>query len=227
MSTTRKIFIFIGPPGSGKGSLADMCVKQLGWKQLSTGNLCRKHIAERTDIGKQIDLIIKSGKLISDELVTSMADEWLAEQGTDKPVILDGYPRTVEQARLLDKLLKLKFAGSETIVVVFDIDDEVVIKRMSARLVCTNKNCQSVFSMLADSPLSPRVSMVCDRCQSRLERRADDDPEVIRRRLVTYHQHVLLPHYELSGARVVHINAEQPLDAAFADFLHCVGMSAS
>ena len=69
----KSIFIFLGPPGSGKGSLSQFCVKRLGWQQLSTGNLCREHIARQTEIGKQIDFAIKSGKLISDSLIIEMA----------------------------------------------------------------------------------------------------------------------------------------------------------
>lgn len=227
MSAHKNVYVFIGPPGSGKGSLAQLCVQQFGWAQLSTGNLCRKHIAEQTEIGKQIDLIIKSGKLISDELVTRMVDEWLEQQGTDVSVILDGYPRTIDQAKLLGLLLQSKYPTARLVVFVFDIDDEVVVKRMSARLICTNKNCQAVFSTLPDSPFVPHVPMVCDRCQSRLERRADDEPEVIRKRLIAYHQHDLLSYYKPAGAHIIHINAEQPLEKAFDDFKNSLGLSAS
>lgn len=227
MSAHKNIYVFIGPPGSGKGTLAQLAVQQYGWAQLSTGNLCRKHIADQTEIGKQIDLIIKSGKLISDELVTCMVDEWLAEQPIDVSIILDGYPRTVEQAKRLDKLLQQKYADATLTVVVFDIDDAIVIERMSARLTCTNKKCQSVFSTLPGSPCNSRVPLICDRCQERLEQRADDDPRVIKKRLIAYHEHDLLPYYLQAGARIVHINAEQLLSKAFDEFKHELGLSAS
>ena len=101
------IVIFLGPPGSGKGSLSNLAIKNMGFNQISTGNLCRHHIANATDIGKQIDVIIKAGKLISDELITNMVFDWLGQQ-VDKfsPIILDGYPRTVNQAIALEAFVK-------------------------------------------------------------------------------------------------------------------------
>lgn len=227
MSAHKNIYVFIGPPGSGKGSLAQIGVQHYGWVQLSTGNLCRKHVAEKTEIGKQIDLILKSGKLIPDEMVTSMVDQWLSEQKADCSIILDGYPRTLEQAKLLDGLLQKKYSNASLVVVVFDIDDETVIERMSARLICTNKKCQSVYSELPDSPFKPRMSMTCDHCQSPLERRSDDDPAVIKKRLVAYHEHDLLPYFSLSGARIIHLNAAQPIENTFNDFKRQLGLSAS
>ncbi len=111
MSTERSIVIFIGPPGAGKGSLSQLCVKELGWAQLSTGNLCRYHITEQTELGKQIDLAIKSGKLISDGVIVDMVDKALPETFKQSPiVILDGFPRTVakhKHSRI--KLLRLNF----------------------------------------------------------------------------------------------------------------------
>src|SRR5438105_2140053 len=99
------IFIFLGPPGSGKGSVSRLCIKDLGWVQLSTGNLCRKHIAKQTEIGKEIDFAIKSGKLVSDDLITNMVLEWFQKDFDDShTVILDGYPRTIMQAQAFTKL---------------------------------------------------------------------------------------------------------------------------
>ena len=79
MKRRKDIVIFLGPPGSGKGSLSQLCVKRLGWHQLSTGNLCREHIARGTEIGTQIDFAIKSGKLIADSLILEMVHDWLRE----------------------------------------------------------------------------------------------------------------------------------------------------
>lgn len=107
---SQQAFIFMGPPGSGKGSLSKLCKTYWGWQQLSTGNLCRKHISEDTQIGKEIDFIIKSGKLISDELIASMVDAWLTDVvGKEYSLILDGYPRNFTQAQDLLRLIQDKY----------------------------------------------------------------------------------------------------------------------
>ena len=93
----ERIVLFVGPPGSGKGTLSQKCVQELGWKQISTGDLCRAHIANETEIGKKIDFAIKSGKLVDDGLISQMVFEWFSEQKNGPhTVILDGYPRTVQ-----------------------------------------------------------------------------------------------------------------------------------
>src|SRR5437870_4418018 len=107
MDGIRKIYIFIGPPGAGKGTLAQLCASRMGWIQCSTGDLCRKHVAEQSPLGMQIDLLIKSGKLISDELVIEMVEEWLHKNlYAYEHIIFDGFPRTRVQAELLEALLK-------------------------------------------------------------------------------------------------------------------------
>ena len=106
-SLVRDIIVFIGPPGSGKGTLSGLCVKELGWVQISTGNLCRKHIADKTKIGQEIDFAIKSGKLVSDNLITDMIIDWFKHVGDQvRTVVLDSYPRTVAQAQALTSFLR-------------------------------------------------------------------------------------------------------------------------
>ena len=107
MNNQKNLIVFMGPPGAGKGSLSQLCVDEFGWVQLSTGFLCRKHIAAQTTIGRQIDFFIKSGKLVDDSLIVDMVEEWLAEQiDQQRGVILDGFPRSVVQAQALDEILK-------------------------------------------------------------------------------------------------------------------------
>ena len=100
-----RVILFIGPPGSGKGTLSQKCVQKLGWQQISTGDLCRRHIAKQTEIGKSIDFAIKSGKLVSDGLISQMVFDWFRQENIESDVvILDGYPRTVNQAKDFDEL---------------------------------------------------------------------------------------------------------------------------
>jgi adenylate kinase len=223
MKIGGKIYIFIGPPGSGKGTLAQECVRNLKWATLSTGALCRQHISQQTEIGKQIDLIIKSGKLISDELVTSMVDEWLASQiNNAKGIILDGYPRTEQQVSMLFELLRTKYAGVQLRVVKFDISDKSVIRRLSSRLMCQNKSCQAVYSILPEAGLAPKQQNICDRCSSALMQRADDMPEVIQDRLIVYHQHDPSAIFERMGQKVEIIGADRPFTEIFDDFKYLI-----
>ena len=129
MKSVKDIYIFVGPPGSGKGSLSHLCKKNLGWAHLSTGNLCRQHIARMTDIGLKIDHAIKSGKLIDDELMIDMVASWIQEATElSSGIILDGFPRTVAQARALDYLFAQdNFNNSSVTVVSMNIHDDHVM----------------------------------------------------------------------------------------------------
>lgn len=214
------IFIFIGLPGGGKGSLSKLCIENLGWNQLSTGNLCRSHIAKQTEIGKKIDFIIKSGNLISDGIMTEMVEQWLKDNSLKSHIIFDGYPRTVVQAKALHNLLKTNFVACKLNVVKLVADELTVIKRLSSRMVCSNKDCQIVYSANADSSLVPLKLDSCDKCKSLLIKRDDDKESTIKERLSVYsrHEKELVDFYLTSGQNVVEINAEQTIHAVFNDF---------
>jgi len=223
----QEIFIFIGPPGSGKGSLSGLCVQELGWEQLSTGNLCRKHIAQETEIGKEIDFAIKSGKLISDSLITNMVVEWFNHEADAKqPIILDGYPRTVAQAQNFNKLIKSTTNNLKLRIVRFCLSDDSVISRLSNRYICQNKDCQAVYSLMAGSSLAPKKELQCDACSGLLERRKDDDKVAVQERLKVYHhhEHALLDFYKTVGQSVHEINVEKPLNQVFDEFKRVVGL---
>lgn len=226
MNTVKKVYIFVGPPGSGKGTLSQLCVQQFNWVQLSTGNLCRKHILEGTQIGKQIDFAIKSGKLVSDRLITAIVEEWFAEIiGTVDTIILDGYPRTVAQASDFDRILKKNYGYINPIIVRFLISDEEVVARICGRYVCQNKECQAVYSSAPGSNLAPKIDMICDRCGMSLGRRSDDAEEAVRQRLIIYHKHEqdLLHFYLTEKYPIIKVAGEQPLDVVFDSFKELVG----
>jgi adenylate kinase len=210
----------MGPPGSGKGSLSNLCVQRLGFVQVSTGNLCRKHIAEKTPIGLEIDFAIKSGKLIPDSLIVEMVKEWIAGQ-TEKnnTLIFDGFPRTVNQAEALEVLLK----SDETLklhIVRFAISDQAIIHRLSTRYVCGNKDCQVAYSLAHGSLQAPKHHMKCDVCGSDLVRRLDDVDATVKERLNMYYEHEqdLLHFYRVHGYPIHEFNAEKPLEEVFDDF---------
>lgn len=227
-SLPKELYIFVGPPGSGKGSLASMCVKRMGWEMLSTGNLCRKHLAEQTEIGKEIDFAIKSGKLVSDDLISRMVEHWFIRKNEeDATIILDGYPRTLKQAETFDCLLKNYGQKLKLFVVVLNVSDAVVIERLSSRFTCSNKECQAVYSVHAASLCAPKIENVCDKCGYNLIRRDDDEPIAIRKRLQVYHQHAkdVVNFYHTMGYSIVEINGEKPLEQVFEEFVKHIGVA--
>lgn len=219
MNANKEIFIFIGPPGAGKGTLAYHCINRMGWLQCSTGALCRKHMAEGSAIGKEIDLLVKSGKLISDSLIIDMVEHWLL-QNRDRctKIILDGIPRTLAQAQLLDALLRKPiFSDFSLSVVRMELAGEAVVKRLVSRLICANSDCSAVYS--ADN-----AQVVCVECAAPLMRRSDDTESVIRERLAIYNAHAdeLVRYYESAGLKVNSLDVVQPVDKVFDQFLNLV-----
>lgn len=184
--------------------------------------MCRKHIAEQTPVGKAIDFAIKSGKLISDELVTSMVEQSLQEAFEKSPVvILDGYPRTVTQARQLAQLLETQFKHIKLTVVRFNVSDELLIQRLSARYLCKNQNCQAVYSLLEGSQQSPKNGLICDKCGQALYRREDDQPVAVKERLKTYHvfeQDLLAYYLNEKPVKIINLAADKSLAEVFEDF---------
>lgn len=229
MNSSRQVYIFIGPPGAGKGSLSQLCTKRLGWNQLSTGNLCRKHISEQTTIGKEIDFAIKSGKLIADSLITSMVVQWLDSQDkSNQSVILDGFPRTLAQAQTLhDVIDSNKNLNTDLNVIRLNVEDLTVVSRLSQRLICQNNNCQLVYSSKKDDLLGSSKGDLCDSCTSPLIRRPDDSEEAVRNRLVIYHKHAkdLVAFYEANGKYKGEISVEQPLENVFNEFVSLIGLN--
>lgn len=220
MNLPKRIVIFIGLPGSGKGTLSSMCVKELGWKQLSTGDLCRKHIAEQTEIGKRIDFAIKSGKLVSDSIISEMVFDWLITSFESvNTVIFDGFPRTVVQAELLQNYLKDNFKKDGCKISIFrlDVSTHVVKNRVADRVICSNKECQAGYSINKNSKFYPKNENVCDKCGSLLTRRPDDSGDSVDLRLETYlyNEVQLLSFFRSSGYEVIGLNADASVDIVF------------
>lgn len=215
----KTIFTFLGAPGSGKGTLAEMCATRLGFTVLSTGNLCREAITRDDEEGKQIKNMIDSGKLIPDTMIVDMVGAWIKNhQDHASNIIFDGFPRTKPQAEAFLALLKEKFSDYAFRVVLMDVSHETIIKRLSARLVCSNKTCQKVYTSLDTSAPTPNV---CASCNSQLIRRQDDEPEVIAKRLAVYTQHeqALLDLYATTGQNMYRIAGDTlTREQAFEEF---------
>ncbi len=224
MKSVKDIYIFIGPPGSGKGSLSYLCKKNLGWAHLSTGNLCRQHIARMTDIGLKIDHAIKLGKLIDDGLMIDMVASWIQEVSeSSSGIILDGFPRTVAQARALDFLFNRDtFKDSSVTVVSMNINDDNVISRLKKRVVCERDACQIAYSISSQQDYPDRM---CQECGSPVIQRIDDRSDVVFERLKTYHRFAddILDYYRSSSRKIIDLNVELPLDNVFKTFIESTG----
>jgi adenylate kinase len=222
LSKQKTILIFIAPPGAGKGSLSHLLVKQHNWVQLSTGNLCREQIAQGTELGRQIDFIIKSGKLISDGIIIDLVRDWLMRNlAHAHGVILDGFPRTVAQAVALGTLLS-EFANTQLKVVHLMVSDACVIQRLTERLICENKACQAVYSR------QQKRDLICDECSKQLVRRTDDEKKAIVQRLAVYHEHEqqLLDFYKAHGYAIITMPADRSLEHVYDELISALGYAA-
>ena len=188
--------ILIGPPGAGKGTQAERLIKALGIPQLSTGDMLRAAVAAGTPVGKAADAVMKAGKLVSDDIVNAVVDERLAAPDCAKGFILDGYPRTLVQADALKAAMAAR-GESLDLVIEITVDDAVLVDRVSGRYSCGS--CGAVYH---DKNLRPKVEGTCDRCGSTgFKRRADDNAETMRSRLLTYYRETspLLGYYHAFG----------------------------
>jgi len=214
---SQNVLLFIGAPGAGKGTLAQRCCTELGYEQVSTGNICREHIARGTDIGKAIDLALKSGKLVDDSLITAMVTQWFEQNQHKQQVILDGYPRTAIQAEAFDQFIHQKRTEQPHIVRLI-IGEQEVVNRLSMRLICSKGVCQAVYS-LATGGKQPKQQGLCDACSSPLIRRPDDEIEAIKKRLKLYatHEAMLLDCYKRLGYPMISVDAALPMSDVFAE----------
>ncbi len=177
--TECRILVLLGAPGAGKGTQATKLVREFRMNHLSTGEVLRQKAGEDTLLGNQAREIMERGELVSDELVAQVVRECMMDFRDSTSFILDGFPRNLPQAELLEEM-----AGEMPIWVMnIRVDEEVVIKRLSGRRHCVEcgKICNVYFS-------PPRQEGVCDTCGAKLIQRPDDDPDVIQRRLQVYRE---------------------------------------
>ena len=220
MENATQILSLFGPPGCGKGTISERLVCELGFKMLSTGNLCRQHIQDETELGKTLQKYLDAGQLVPDELITKMVVGWLKKKkGQASAIILDGYPRTKGQADSFIKILGTspEFEDVNFYVVDFDLDTDEIIKRISNRLVCSNKECQAVYSKVAKKPIREGL---CDFCDSPLYGRRDDNADIARERLRVFEgfKNDLVNFYERSGIKLLKFYPKGNPDQVFEDF---------
>lgn len=187
--------ILLGPPGSGKGTQAQRISEKYRIPQISTGDLFRKAVKERTALGQEAKKYMDQGKLVPDDVVVGMVEERLKENDCKGGFILDGFPRTLDQAKKLDKLMKKEELPLDAAVSV-DVDDKEVVKRLSGRRTC--RKCGNMYHVVFNPPVNEGV---CDKCQGELYQRDDDHEDTIRTRLQVYHDQTapLIKYYKDKG----------------------------
>jgi len=178
---------FLGPPGSGKGTQAERLAGELKIPHVATGDILRDSVTKRTPTGKKVALYLKEGKLVPDEIILAVV---LEKIGTMRNFLLDGFPRTLRQAKQLDRVTGID------IVIFFQISEDTIVARLSNRRVCPT--CGKIYNLITDPP---RVDSACDRCGVALRVRDDDREETVKRRLVVYREETvpLVAYYSEKG----------------------------
>lgn len=203
--------IFLGPPGSGKGTQAKFLESELNLVHLSTGDLLRLAVKERTQIGKQAKVYMDKGELVPDNLIVGLIKTHMDSALSKNGYLLDGFPRTLGQVEMLEEMLSETSTAIDR-VIKFSLSDETVIKRLTSRLVCSV--CGANFNTFFNPP---KKTGFCGNCGSRLEKRGDDQAEIVRKRLEVYSQQSQpVEEYYRKQKKLVEVDASQTLQKTSA-----------
>lgn len=204
-----KNIIFIAPPAAGKGTISDLLVKNYKYKHISTGDLLRDEINSGSEFGQMVDKIISTGQLVSDDIIIKLVMNKIATFKENEAFILDGFPRTLEQAKKLDEILEDNNLN-DNLVVYLQADLDLVLQRVLGRIICPK--CKRSYNMFNDK-FKPLVDNVCDDCGSALEKRADDNEETFKKRFNTFLEHTkdILTYYENKNI-LMEVNAADKID---------------
>lgn len=210
--------VIFGPPGAGKGTQAKLLSERLGVPHIATGDMLREAVKAGTRLGGLAKKYMDEGRLVPDEVVIGMVEERLRQPDCSKGFILDGFPRTIEQAEALDSELE-KLGLKLDAVLNLEVGDEEVVKRIALRRTC--RSCGAVFHLIFNPP---RREGVCDRCGGELYQRDDDKEEVVRNRLKVYRQQTkpLLEFYRRRGL-LRDVNGERSIEDVFKEILAALG----
>ena len=210
--------VLLGPPGAGKGTQAAKLVDKYQIPHISTGDIFRWNIKEGTELGVKAKSYIDAGKLVPDELTCDIVTSRLLEEDCAEGFLLDGFPRTIFQAEMLDKFLENHNMKLD-LVINLNVPAEKIIDRLSGRRIC--KNCGASYHIVN---IPPAKEGVCDRCGGELYQRADDNPDTVASRLKTYDEQTapLVDYYKKAGV-LGHFNGDQDAEALFGEIVKAIG----
>ncbi len=213
--------ILLGPPGTGKGTQARLIAQRLGLAHIASGDLFREAVQQGTELGGRAKSFMDRGELVPDELTIAMIEERIERPDAQEGVVFDGYPRTLQQAKALDDALARRGRAVAAALHVSASDDEI-LRRLSGRWLCGN--CGEIYH---EQHRPPQRARLCNACGGALTQRADDEPEVVRRRLELQRPPEALLSYYRGQGRLVEVDGEQEMEAVTRDLLAAIDQAAS
>ncbi len=209
--------ILLGAPGAGKGTQGELLATEAGLDRISTGDLLRDAVRRGTALGQEARRYMDAGELVPDAVILGLVREVLQEPASGH--VFDGFPRTLEQARALDRLMD-ELDDRIDAVLFIDVEDDVLVKRLSGRRSCPD--CGAVYNIYFEPPKEPGV---CDRCGGALVERADDDAATVRRRLEVYREQTqpLIDYYRDGTIPFHTVDGDRPVEEVFADVRRAIG----
>lgn len=210
--------IMLGAPGAGKGTQAKQIADKYQIPHISTGDIFRANIKEGTELGSKAKTYMDQGLLVPDELVVELVADRIAKDDCKNGFVLDGFPRTIPQAKALDEALA-KMGEKMDYAVDVDVPDENIISRMGGRRACVN--CGATYHIVN---IPTKVEGICDKCGKEVILRDDDKPETVQKRLQVYHEQTqpLIDYYKNQGI-LKSVNGTRPMDTVFADIIQILG----
>lgn len=210
--------IMLGAPGAGKGTQAKMIAEKYGVPHISTGDIFRANIKNRTELGMEAKKYMDEGKLVPDELTVKILLDRVAKEDCANGYVLDGFPRTIPQAEVLTEALE-KLNDAVDYAIDVDVPDENIVKRMSGRRACVN--CGATYHIVH---IPPKTENICDKCGSELILRDDDKPETVLNRLKVYHDQTqpLIDYYTQKGILRT-VDGTKDMKDVFEDIVKILG----